>query len=50
MFHVDDAACDDGNENDSTKYQQVIMSNSRIVCLFHQNLHQNLTKFELLKV
>ena len=32
------------------KYQQVMMSSIRIVCLFHQNLHQKLTKFELLQV
>lgn len=50
MVHVDDATCEDGNENNSTKYQQVMMSNILIVSLFYQNLHHNLTKFALLKV
>ena len=50
IIHMDDATCEDGNENNSTKYQQVMMSNVLIVSLFYQNLHRNLTKFASLKV
>ena len=46
MFHVDDAASDDESENDVTESSRGDDVKHLTVCLFHQNLHQNLTKYE----
>ena len=50
MLHVDNFTCDVEVIMILLNSQQVLMSNIQVVCLFHQNLHQNPTKVELLKV